>query len=81
MKPAQPDKKSVFVKKSCSLTHGTHNFTFNFSSLPENVEKMSVTDELISTQDEINNKKEHTSHYVPSDNNFRFNFEVDEIVS
>lgn len=79
VKPAKPDKKSVFVKKSVSLSHGAHNFKFNFSTLPENVEKMSNADEIASKQDDINNRKEDTCYYLPSDNSFRFNFEVDEI--
>lgn len=81
VKPAKPDKKSVFVKKSFSLSHGDNNFKFNFAALSENVENNSNADEITFKQNEIWNRKERMCQYLPSDNSFRFNFEVDEAMS
>lgn len=76
LKPAQPDKKSLFVKKSMSLSHGEHNFKFNFN-VSQDCENCSSKNRV--EQSDSNIKQEHNKcNYVPSNNGFRFNFEVSE---
>lgn len=78
VKPAKPDKKSVFVKKSLSLSHGKHNFTFNFPTpTEENDDCENRTNATEGKREEHNATKENLYHYVPSDNTFRFKFEFD----
>lgn len=78
LKPATPDKKSVFVKKSMSLSHGKHDFKFNFDITPEDSTGSSNN---ISNEDdlkEVDTKSKEESNkcqYVPTNNTFRFNFD------
>lgn len=87
VKPAKPDKKSVFVKKSVSLTRSKHNFKFDF---PLALEQNENVDILNPDQGTIPNKKpdisclnginQNVPQYIPSDNSFRFNFEISEVM-
>lgn len=68
----KPSAKSVFVKKS-NIAASSNGFKFNFE-VPNKEDSMETdVPESKSNETQINNK---TFNFMPSDNSFRFSFDV-----
>lgn len=66
-----------------SLTYGEHNFKFNFPVSPDSEEMSDFNNEenKLLQENSYTEQENHSYHYVPSNNSFRFNFEVNETES
>lgn len=71
----------MFLKKSMTLSHGKHDFKFNFDEpLEEEPQKNAdVENNFVSDLHTI--QQNNKCHYIPSDNTFKFNFELSEVES
>ncbi|XP_072401230.1 UPF0488 protein CG14286 [Diabrotica undecimpunctata] len=73
LKPATTNKKTVFLKKSLFSSNVENSFKFNFSINENNTEE-TVT---VSDNQEQNSVNSEPFHFTPSNNGFRFNFDID----
>jgi hypothetical protein len=76
IKTTNPSKQSYFVKKT-AIVNGEKNFKFNFDI--NQLEGLNLTNEAVNTTDDMNVKAaENIITLAPSDNGFRFNFEIEQ---
>ncbi|XP_056630572.1 UPF0488 protein CG14286 [Diorhabda sublineata] len=78
LKPATANKKTVFLKKSVFTSNLDNSFKFNFNiddSNSEEIEKVNANGE---EQKHISNDNTKNFHFVPSNNSFRFGFNVED---
>uniref|UniRef100_A0A6P7G5N2 UPF0488 protein CG14286 isoform X2 n=1 Tax=Diabrotica virgifera virgifera TaxID=50390 RepID=A0A6P7G5N2_DIAVI len=74
LQPATTNKKTVFLKKSLFASNVENSFKFNFSINENDTTEETVT---VSDNQEQNSVTSEPFHFKPSNNGFRFNFDIE----
>ncbi|KAJ8944141.1 hypothetical protein NQ318_013325 [Aromia moschata] len=82
VKPAEPNKKTVFIKKSAFVCSNENTFKFNFACADDSSTNDTILNTAVKHMNSFNDNKNQdltkNAHFVPSDNSFRFNFDPSE---